>query len=323
MMCLTVKGFSRIPVYEGERTNIIGLLFIKELAFVDPEDATPLKTICQFYQNPCNFVFEDTTLDVMFREFKDGQKGHMAFVQRVNCEGEGDPFYETVGLVTLEDVIEELIQAEIVDETDVWSKFYTILIRFLYQTHLLIEMAVDNRSKRKREKGKLLQDFSSFAQQRREHTSQISPQLALATYQFLSTSIEPFKSEWISETVLRRLMQHGLVVRMIRVRNKDQARSDPNTIVYQQGKPYDFFTLILEGRVEVIVGRENLLFESGPFTHFGSQALTGVNMTVIGTRLTQFVMLLMFTLCFMFQESLRRQSSCSVAACNRFRRRYR
>ena len=132
MMCLTVKGFSRIPVYEGERTNIIGLLFIKELAFVDPEDATPLKTICQFYQNPCNFVFEDTTLDVMFREFKDGQKGHMAFVQRVNCEGEGDPFYETVGLVTLEDVIEELIQAEIVDETDVWSKFYTILIRFLY-----------------------------------------------------------------------------------------------------------------------------------------------------------------------------------------------
>ncbi|PSN30159.1 Metal transporter CNNM4, partial [Blattella germanica] len=66
------QGYSRIPVYEGRRSNIVTVLYIKDLAFVDPDDNTPLQTLCKFYQNPCNFVFEDTTLDVMFKQFKEG-----------------------------------------------------------------------------------------------------------------------------------------------------------------------------------------------------------------------------------------------------------
>lgn len=50
-------------------------------------------------------------------------KSHLAIVQKVNNEGEGDPFYEVVGLVTLEDVIEEIIKSEILDESDLYSKW--------------------------------------------------------------------------------------------------------------------------------------------------------------------------------------------------------
>lgn len=59
-------------MFEDVRTNIVTMLYIKDLAFVDPDDNMPLKTLCQFYQNPCNFIFEDVTLDIMFKQFKEG-----------------------------------------------------------------------------------------------------------------------------------------------------------------------------------------------------------------------------------------------------------
>lgn len=55
--------------------------------------------------------------------FLAGNKGHMAFVQRIKSNDKSDPMYEVIGLVTMEDVIEELIQDEITDETDVWGKW--------------------------------------------------------------------------------------------------------------------------------------------------------------------------------------------------------
>ncbi|KAL1423238.1 hypothetical protein MTO96_021220 [Rhipicephalus appendiculatus] len=240
------QGYTRIPVFDGDRNNVVGLLNIKDLAFVDPEDEIPLRTLCEFYNHPVTFVFEDETLVNLLNEFKKGQS-HMAFVRRVNTEGDGDPFYELLGLVTLEDVIEEILQAEIIDETDV---------------------LMDNRRKQKRKEAQVRQDFSDFAKlgYGRQGKHNISPQLALATFQYLATSVEPFKKNLISESVLRRLMLQNIFISI-----KMHSRDDP--VIYVAGQPADYFALVLEGRVSVTVGREKLLFETGPFSTFGIPAI--------------------------------------------------
>ncbi|KAJ3605445.1 hypothetical protein NHX12_027492 [Muraenolepis orangiensis] len=66
------SGYTRIPVHDGERSNIVDVLYVKDLAFVDPDDCTTLKTITKFYNHPVHFVFHDTKLDAMLEEFKKG-----------------------------------------------------------------------------------------------------------------------------------------------------------------------------------------------------------------------------------------------------------
>uniref|UniRef100_A0A3Q2R1M6 Metal transporter n=1 Tax=Fundulus heteroclitus TaxID=8078 RepID=A0A3Q2R1M6_FUNHE len=228
------SGYTRIPVYEGERSNIVDILFVKDLAFVDPDDCTTLKTITKFYSRPVHFVFHDTKLDAMLEEFKKG-KSHLAIVQKVNNEGEGDPFYEVLGLVTLEDVIEEIIKSEILDESDQYSKN--------------INHASDNRTRIK-----------------------ISPQLLLAAHRFLATEVNLFSPSQISEKVLLRILRHHDVVQEIKFNEND--KRSPHHYIYQKGKAVDYFILILQGRVEVEAGNENMKFETGPFSYYGVMALS-------------------------------------------------
>lgn len=87
---------------------------------------------------------------------------------------------------------------------------------------------------------------------------------------FLFAAVDAFRKDVISESILRRLLNQDIIYN---VKCKGKDKDDPSLIIFQQGKAVDYFVLILEGRVEVTVGKENLLFESGPFTYFGTQAL--------------------------------------------------
>ena len=58
----------------------------------------------------------------------------------------------------------------------------------------------------------------------------------------------------------------------VKVKKDDDTKEE--VFIIQKGKPIDFFMLIIEGRIEANVGKEELIFESGPFTYFGLQVLT-------------------------------------------------
>jgi len=111
-------GYSRIPVYEVSMSNIIGLLFVKDLIFLDPEDEIPVKNFVQIFGRGLHVVWPDDKLGDVLKLLKRG-RSHMALVRGVN-EGDGkmDPFYEIKGIITLEDIIEIILGDEIVDETD-------------------------------------------------------------------------------------------------------------------------------------------------------------------------------------------------------------
>ncbi|XP_061656930.1 metal transporter CNNM4 isoform X2 [Syngnathoides biaculeatus] len=243
------SGYTRIPVFDDERCNIVDILYVKDLAFVDPDDCTTLKTITKFYNHPVHFVFHDTKLDTMLEEFKKG-KSHLAIVQKVNDEGECDPFYQVLGLVTLEDVIEEIIKSEILDESDLYT---------------------DNRTKKRVDAAKSKRDFSAFRPDS-DAKAKISPQLTLAAHRFLATEVSPFGALHVTEKVLLRILRHPDVVQELKFDDDDKRA--PQHFLYQRGKPVDYFVLILQGRVEVEAGNENMKFETGPFSYYGVMALS-------------------------------------------------
>ncbi|CAG05344.1 unnamed protein product [Tetraodon nigroviridis] len=79
------SGYTRIPVFDDERSNIVDILYVKDLAFVDPDDCTTLKTVTKFYNHPVHFVFHDTKLDAMLEEFKKGVSRQSVCVRVCVC----------------------------------------------------------------------------------------------------------------------------------------------------------------------------------------------------------------------------------------------
>ena len=98
-------GHSRFPVFEGERENIIGILLAKDLLKLQRAPEFNVRALLR----PTTFVPESKGLNDLLREFR-GNRNHLAVVI--------DEFGRVAGLITIEDVLEEIV-GEIEDEFDV------------------------------------------------------------------------------------------------------------------------------------------------------------------------------------------------------------
>lgn len=108
------NNYSRIPVYQGNEDNIRGVLYIKDLLpYISKSESFRWQSLIR----PPYFVPETKRLDDLLREFQEN-KIHIAIVV--------DEFGGTSGLVTLEDILEEIV-GEINDEYDEDIKPYTKL----------------------------------------------------------------------------------------------------------------------------------------------------------------------------------------------------
>ena len=80
----------------------------------------------------------------------------------------------------------------------------------------------------------------------------ISPQLTLVVSQYLTTNIEPFKVQFMSEIVLKRLLTMN-VYREIKIKKdsegNQQKQEEKELIIMTKGKPIDYFVLIIEGKL--------------------------------------------------------------------------
>lgn len=105
-------GHSRVPVHEHDRSNLLGILLVKKLIKLDPDDCIPINSIFEREGRDLPSIKENVQLFDLLNQFQNG-RSHMCKVIDTSQN-----IGEVIGIITLEDVIEELIQEEILDETD-------------------------------------------------------------------------------------------------------------------------------------------------------------------------------------------------------------
>jgi len=247
-------GFSRVPVYGHDKHDYRGLLYTKDLMLADPEDEMKLGDFIKIFDRKSNTFAMDTRLVEALNIFKKG-KTHLALVREMVIDDDQNPRCELRGVLTLEDVVEEILQEEIVDETDVYVDVdHQVMVNDgREKKHLNLE--VFNPVWMMREDRLSREEVVAIAAHlsRTVFTADASLKLDIQTIEWLITTAEVQNRS--------RSTQPGV------------QEPDERDWVYRSGRATECCMLVLQGRLGLRVGREGFRSEAGAFSVLAKDAL--------------------------------------------------
>ncbi|KAF8819639.1 hypothetical protein IE077_000729, partial [Cardiosporidium cionae] len=168
---------------------------------------------------------------------------HLAVVRNIITETDFDPYYEHIGIITLEDVLEEILQDEIQDEFDI-------------REGLPQAQSFSDRPEK--------EDFASLMLGRirlfdkRRHAEPLDAPEALAISLFLSSTQTIFSPPFIRPEILKQIILRLNVI-----------APPTGTHLYTRNKAADFTFLIIQGNVKIISGNEEFQSVLGPWSLLG------------------------------------------------------
>ena len=243
-------GYSRIPVFEISQNNVIGLLFVKDLIFVDPEDGTPVRSFVQIFGRGVHVVWPDDMLGDVLAELKQG-RSHLALVRDVNNDDDTqDPFYQVKGIITLEDIIEKIIGDKIVDETDAF---------------------VDNSQRIKVDRGESFE----WARLRLLDAKIVDEMLSATEARAVCAHLRLNHTDAVkllTDTQLERLVSETPVSNLPTA-TRELGKDLPNELMYEKGVNSHTCTLILGGKIAIVVGNDDFRSDISSWSLLGTKSL--------------------------------------------------
>lgn len=98
MLCIHNSGYSRIPVYEKSRDQLIGWFHVKDLCLIDSNDQIPLRDFMKMFKRKVAVSYVTDKLIDMFEVFRHGET-HLAFVIQIVQDEEKDPYAKCIGFI--------------------------------------------------------------------------------------------------------------------------------------------------------------------------------------------------------------------------------